>query len=392
MTFTQTTKSLPAYRYLAPQRAIWCAGRRTLRLYVRIWTSRDKECGDGPMRLLLSVTFKSLYRYATCRRKEWTRAKSTVEFLTVGTRGPARESRKQRARRLGEISWNVLRQDRRLLVFPAISALAGLFLGAISFALADRLIGGGHRIAILIATLIVSYPLTFVTTFAGVAVAAMLAARLNGQDASVSVGWQAARERTGAIVIWSLFVCTVGAVLRLLEEFVPFGGKLVLWLLDFSWSIATLFAVPVLAYENLGPFATLRRSAKLFRDRWGEQTAGAVTIGVLANVVAFPAALMLFAGLALGGAIGVALFACGGAGLIALGAFSTALNEVYRVFLYRSTLSLESAGGNPFPLPFAPEDLDDSWTPPPRRLPDESGITRWKRARHERAQLPPRRF
>ena len=40
-----------------------------------------------------------------------------------------RESRRQRARRLGRISFDVLREDRRLLVFPAMSVVVSLLLG-----------------------------------------------------------------------------------------------------------------------------------------------------------------------------------------------------------------------------------------------------------------------
>jgi len=86
-------------------------------------------------------------------------------------------------------------------------------------------------------------------------------------------GWIAARQRLGIIAAWSLLVCTVGALLRVLEERLPLGGRIVAALVGLSWSLATLFAVPVLAYENLGPLETLRRSSQIFRRRWGLRSA-----------------------------------------------------------------------------------------------------------------------
>lgn len=268
-----------------------------------------------------------------------------------------RESRRQRARRLGRISFDVLREDRRLLVFPAMSVVVSLLLGGIAFALAVDWIGGHSRLVIFVAATVASYPVTFVMLFAGVALAAMLAAKLNGQPISAAEGWRVARQRAGAIARWTLLDCTVGAVLRALEQCVPFSGKIVTWLADLSWSLATLFAVPVLAYENLGPRATLRRSSELFRQRWAEQTGGLIAIGFATGLASLPFVCLVVVGFTVGSSGGMIMVACGGAGLLALTTFDAALNEVYRIFLYRTTVTPDGGTLNPFP----PEDLENPW-------------------------------
>jgi hypothetical protein len=270
---------------------------------------------------------------------------------------PDNETRWQRANRLGRASVQVLRSDRRLLFFPAFSALVNVFVGGLSFALADNLVGSrGHsRTLLLVGALIASYPATFVGIFAGVALAAMLHSKLDGQPVSVREGWRAARSRTRIILGWTVLVCTVGAVLRVAEEYLPLGGKIAALLLDLSWSLATLFAVPVIAYEDLGPRDTLRRSAQLFRERWGEQTAGAVAIGASYALLAVPGVLLIGAGLADGGAGGVLLVALGGALILAVQAYTISLGQVYRVYLYRSALHPEAS----LPGPFSQADLDD---------------------------------
>lgn len=300
------------------------------------------------------------------------------------------ESRRQRARRLALISWSILRSDRRLLIFPAISAIVNLMLGGVAFGLAVHWIGRS-RGTILAATIIGAYPIAFVSFFCGVALAAMLDARANGQPAEPAHGWAVARSRLPVIVGWTLLTCTVGAVLRVLEERVPLGGKIAAYLADLTWSLATLFAVPVLAYENLGPVATLRRSKSLFRQRWAEGVSGQVAIGLGAWVVALPCVALLLAGLAAGGAAGLILVACGGAGLVAIASVDTALAQTYQVFLYRSTLALDGPEADPFtgisPWQSTPGLFSDT----PTNLPDEASLKRMLRQRRERRSQQPDR-
>jgi cytochrome c biogenesis protein CcdA len=187
----------------------------------------------------------------------------------------------------------------------------------------------------------------------------VLARRLDGQDASAADGWRIARERIRVIAGWTMVVCTVGAVLRILEEYVPLGGKLVVWLADVTWSLATLFALPVIAYEDLGPRATLKRSATLFRQRWAEQTLGTVGIGVGAGFLLLPCALAVGVGVTIGGPTGIVIAAIGGAGTLAVLAVQVALDQIFRVFVYRNAIGVDGGSSGPFPLadlerPFLP--------------------------------------
>jgi hypothetical protein len=263
------------------------------------------------------------------------------------------ESRRSRARRLGRLSWQVLREDRRLLVFPLVSAATNLVIGAVAFGLAAAAEGTSHnhwRAVFVIAGVVVSFPLTFVTFYSGVALATVLARKLDGVPVSPADGWQAARERAGIIGAWTLLVCTVGAILRLAEQYLPIGGRIAAFVLDLSWALATMFAVPVLAFEGLGPRATLSRSAEIFKARWGEQVGGVLVIGFGTAVLMVPAIVILVAGFAVGGIGGIALVAIGGAFILAVGAYSMALNQVFRVFLYRSAVGASTG-------PFTSEDL-----------------------------------
>jgi hypothetical protein len=205
---------------------------------------------------------------------------------------------------------------------------------------------------IFFAGLIAAYPITFVSLYCGVALAAVLAGRLDGRPLTASDGWMAARERIGIIAAWTLLVCTVGAALRLIERYVPLGARIVVAIVDLSWTLATMFAVPVLAYENLGPLDVLRRSSRIFRQRWGMQIGGIVGISVASIFLYLPFVALLVLGASHPGAAGALLLVLGGAGLFAAVAVQVAMDQVFRVFVYRSAVGLDTSAG-----PFSQSDL-----------------------------------
>jgi hypothetical protein len=127
----------------------------------------------------------------------------------------------------------------------------------------------------------------------------------------------------------------------------------------YGWSLASLFAIPILALEDCSPVDCLKRSAGLVRERWGEGIAGGIiitawtTIAILllgvAAAVAIPAAgsteaMIFFAVLA-----GLALVAI-------LAAQSVVRQPSWS--LYTATPPPEPPRG-----PFAEEDLRAPFTP-----------------------------
>jgi hypothetical protein len=265
-----------------------------------------------------------------------------------------RERRGPRATRLLAASFSVLREDPQLLVFPAVAMALTLVLGALSFALSISNGGGSSNAknVIFFASLVSAYPITFVSLYCGVALAAVLAGRLDGKTMTAHDGWMAARERIGIIAAWTLVVCTVGAALRLIERYVPLGAKIVIAVVDLSWTLATMFAVPVLAYENLGPLEVLRRSSHIFRQRWGTQVGGIVAISVGSVFMYIPFVVLLVVGMGTAGATGTLLVILGGGGMFAAITAQVAMDQIFRVFVYRSAVGLDTSGG-----PFSQSDL-----------------------------------
>ncbi len=57
------------------------------------------------------------------------------------------------------------------------------------------------------------------------------------------------------------------------------GGEIAARLVGTAWSLVTFLAVPVIAIEGTGPLQTLKRSASMFKQRWGQQITGNIVIG-----------------------------------------------------------------------------------------------------------------
>jgi hypothetical protein len=120
---------------------------------------------------------------------------------------------------------------------------------------------------------------------------------------SVGSGFRFARGRLGAILLWSLLACTVGWIIRAVEERMGWIGKIVMAAVGTAWSVAAVFAIPVIIRRtDSNPLAVLRDSVGTLKRTWGESLAGFVGIrlgGLLLVLFSIgllvPAAILLFA-------------------------------------------------------------------------------------------------
>jgi uncharacterized protein DUF6159 len=232
--------------------------------------------------------------------------------------------------------WELFRGDRALMVVAAAGTLLNALAAAIIFGLVEWLFPDvGMRLFTGVTAAAVALPSTIASTYCNVALVRMAQARFEGRRCGARDGFRAANRRLGAIVAWSLLAVGVGAVLNWIAEKVPFAGALASWVAGAAWSLATMFAVPVLALEDAGARDAARRSAEIFRARWGEGIAGTVTVGFVTIVATVPGALMLVAGIAAGGVAGVALACAGGALVLGAISVSNAMNELFALAVYR---------------------------------------------------------
>jgi hypothetical protein len=256
-------------------------------------------------------------------------------------------------------SWEFLTERPRLIVLPALGALTSVVaLLAIEIPVLYAVRDQYFSIAFVVAAAALALPITFITVFFNVGFLKMVEAHLRGEEPTVSYGLRAARSRLPQIVGWTLVSASVGLLLTMLEQLPLVGGwigRVIDWLAGVAWSLATFFIVPVLALEGLGPLESVRKSTAIFRRRWGETITGGLAIGVVTGFLILPGFGLLFGSFAafqehsyrLGLVLGVA-----GIGLAAPAiAFTSALTEMFRFFLYREATGVPASG------PFTHEEL-----------------------------------
>ena len=200
---------------------------------------------------------------------------------------------------LAKLSLRVVWSDGSL---SALVVLGGIASGAVALAfLAPAAVAYSideRWLAAIIGGLGV-YLSTVAATYFAVALAAAASEVLDGRDATVRGGMAVASRCVGAILGWALLLTTVNLVLQALRDRAGLLGNLLLGAAAVAWGLATLLVVPILALEGLGPLAALSRSTALFREKWGEQLAGAASIGVLFTVLGVvPAAVLMALGFA----------------------------------------------------------------------------------------------
>lgn len=118
----------------------------------------------------------------------------------------------------------------------------------------------------------------FLATLASVAFNHEILEALNGRAVSIVRGISAACARWKSVLLWSLLAGVVGLFIRAIEERLAFVGRLIAGLIGLAWSVASIFAIPILARETAfsNPFAVLSKSADTIKRTWGEMLTGYV--------------------------------------------------------------------------------------------------------------------
>jgi hypothetical protein len=240
--------------------------------------------------------------------------------------------------------WQVLKQEKNLLVFPLISGICCLLVLA-SFGIPIFLTGAWHppghgampvRQVAYYGTLFAFYAANyFVVVFFNAAMVACAAIRLGGGTPTVADGLRAAASRLPVIAGWALVSASVGMILRLIEDRSDKIGQIVAGLLGTAWTLVSFLVVPILVIENKGPIEALKDSASLLKKTWGEQLISNFSFGLIFFVLALPAFALVSLGFFLGGM--VAGFVCVGLAaiyLLTLALIQSALQAIFQTALY----------------------------------------------------------
>jgi hypothetical protein len=230
-------------------------------------------------------------------------------------------------------SWSVIRSHPGLARYPLTGG---------GLALASFLVLGipGTLLIVMDTT---AYLSALTVTYFNVALAAAADQAMRGEAADRSAAMALARSHAKNIATWALLSAAVPALLGALRNRGSAANRLAGSVGAEMWSLVTFLVVPVLAFEGVGPLAAIKRSAGLFRQRWGQQVTGNVIIGAVFGFVVLVGIIVTLGGLivilegqgaaaAIGGGL---LIAAGVTVAVAAGVLSGATRGVFGVALYR---------------------------------------------------------
>jgi hypothetical protein len=256
--------------------------------------------------------------------------------------------------RLMGASWQLLVQDKRLVVFPLVSGIAlaaviGLFAVPMFVAMGGPVHAAAqwHASPQMYLAMFVFYFLAyFVIIFFNAGLIACVLKQMDGGQPTIGYGLAFAWQRLPQICGWALLASSVGMLLRMLEERVGFIGRLIVGLLGMAWSVTSFLVVPVLVVEGSGPIESYRRSVAMLKRTWGEQIIGNVSFGLIFALFGILPAILLFMVAAKFGP--AALLAAGAVlvvWLIALGLVQSTLQTIYQAAIYRYAANGEAPPG-----------------------------------------------
>ncbi len=251
-----------------------------------------------------------------------------------------------------KLSFKVIWQDKELLLFPVLSFVFSflLLLGLVVPAFVPVVLQGVGFEAVenmlwYVMLAVFYFGTSFIATFFSVCTVFTTKTRFEGGNATFWQSIQFAISRIHLILVWSLLAATVGLMLHALDRAGERAGKsgelivkIVQSILGAVWAIITIFVVPVMVYENLGPFAAIKRSIETLRQTWGESLIRYYGLGTVQGLFMFGILVVFFlltlAGFMISTVLGVVFILTGVMVLIGIGLVFGMANNVFNTALY----------------------------------------------------------
>lgn len=236
-------------------------------------------------------------------------------------------------------SRELFRQDRQMIWLPVLGGLFAVLGGIV--------VGGGlagvfsaaglHGALYIVAGAVGLFVITFVAAFFNLAVVFAATDRLEGRTPTIASCLAQSWGRRRVLAPWALISTAVGLMIQAVEERAGFLGRILGFLGGLAWAVATFFVLPVVAFEDLGPFALVKRSSHLFKERFGAVVRSSVRFG-LAYLGWFLLGIALVVLGVLGASTSPVFLVLTAAGLIVLvtvGMVTSVINLYLRTILYR---------------------------------------------------------
>ncbi|MBU4402294.1 MAG: hypothetical protein KJ907_06105 [Actinobacteria bacterium] len=191
-----------------------------------------------------------------------------------------------RSWQLTKESFEVLKTDKHLVVFPIISGIATIILFALLMvpaAFLSGLVAGNtdNTYVFYVFFFIYYFAASFVVIFFNTALIACVQIRFRGGEPTFRDGIDCAYGNIGKIFAWSAINASVGLVLRMIRERAGILGSIVAGIIGIAWNLITFFVIPVIIFEGLGAIDSIKRSTSIFRKTWGENMVLRFSVGLI---------------------------------------------------------------------------------------------------------------
>jgi len=256
-------------------------------------------------------------------------------------------------------SWQVLKKDKGLILFPLFSSICCLVVFA-SFCVPLYSFRQSHDPMFYVVLFCFYFVNYFVITFFNTGIVACAVSRMAGGDPTIGGGLREAFKRIHLIAGWALVSATVGLALRMIAERSRLVGRIVTSILGGAWTVMTYLVVPVLVVENKGPIEAFKESTRLLTKTFGTRLMGHFGFGVMFLLLALPAFFLMFGAIFMAASFHspyllFVLVGCGVVYLILLALVQSALQSIYQaaVYMYAQGALLspsQAPGGHGFPV------------------------------------------
>lgn len=208
-----------------------------------------------------------------------------------------------------KLAFGVINKDRELLgfallsfIFSTVFAIAMIIPSILPTLIENDYSYESLQLVEYLVIFATYFGLAFIATFFNVCVVYTTKVRFEGGNATFGESFKFAISRLSLIFQWSLIAATVGLLLRILDNLASRLGKggqilaqIVIGLIGMAWSVVTIFVVPVLVYENVGPMDAIKKSALVIKKTWGESLIRSIGLGIIQFV-----SMLLVIGVSLG--------------------------------------------------------------------------------------------
>lgn len=177
---------------------------------------------------------------------------------------------------LTKSSWRTLLLDKELVVLSFLNAILSIGVIMLILAVTGQLLlvdDGSYSVSSVgLAAIVYGFFafMTIVATFTTAGIVAGATQRFRGEDPTLKSCFRAVSQKFTPLLLFGVFMSSVGLLFQFLEDRLPFAGSVAAWLADISWSIANFFSIPVivLSDKKVMPLAAAKQSVEIIK-RYG---------------------------------------------------------------------------------------------------------------------------